>query len=574
MQCTCINPDCQALVEDVTLGKCPECGTALRLLQRYVLREPLREINPLHGMAVYAAYDEKLKVECVIKVLLYPKPPYLKHFEQEAALLGNLRHPGLPKVDIDDGYFSVTTTAKKYSTLQCFAMEKVPGITLAQWLSQGEKLSQDQAIDWMHQIIAILHELHSHQVFHRDIKPSNIMLRPDGRLVLIDFGAVRSVSDTYLNKLADRDTKLDGVTIFNSPGYTPYEQTQGRAVMQSDFYALAQTLIHLLTGISPHKIKQRENGQLVWRSLAPGVSPPLADLLDQMGSLMPHERPANTLAIQAALAKLPKQIVAYRRSHSPWIKGVKIFGSLCLAGGLLKGISWYLSNNYLNTGLQMAIQGNFIGSRDQLEAAITYDPYNAILHGNLATVCQQLGTEKGEKCAIAHYQRAIALNPSNAAIRYNLASFYGDIGEFTKAQKEYKILLDKTPDFVDARNNLARLQILENQYGEAAQSLNLALPQAHDNLSRSAVLKNLGWLRYQQKDYGEAIKALSEAVKLSPEERTDAYCLLAKSVDAKPKKGASNEFWQRCLSGDVSTPEAKQWQNEKLDRLLSEPNPS
>jgi hypothetical protein len=156
MQCTCINPDCQALVEDVTSGTCPECGTTLRLVQRYVLREPLREINPLHGMAVYAAYDENLKVECVIKVLLYPKPPYLKHFEQEAALLGNLQHPGLPQVDIEDGYFSVTTTAKKYPTLQCFAMEKIPGITLAQWSSQGETLLQDQAIDWMHQIIEIL----------------------------------------------------------------------------------------------------------------------------------------------------------------------------------------------------------------------------------------------------------------------------------------------------------------------------------------------------------------------------------------------------------------------------------
>jgi serine/threonine protein kinase len=564
----CINPACQAVVDHET-DPCPECGTDLRLLDRYVLIRPLREINPLQGVAVYAASDQKLGHECIVKVLLYPKPPHLKQFEREAASLANLRHPGLPKVDIDDdGYFTIATTAKQYPELHCFVMEKIPGVTLAEWLTQSKLLGQNEAINWLGQLVIILHELHRHKIFHRDIKPSNIILKPDGQLVLIDFGAVRDVTPTYLNKLADSNTQYDGVTIVNSAGYTPYEQTQGQAVMQSDFYALGHTLIHLLTGISPTKIKKTEQGRLLWRESAPHVCPPLADLLDRMSALMPYDRPANTAAIQAALIQLPTQIKRHQRWQSPIVKGAQVLGTLCLMAVAFKGATWYLSERYLSTGLEAALKGNLPEAQSNLESAIFYNPGNSSLYSNLATVCQQQNSAAGDACAINHYQKALSLNPRNAQARYNLASFYGDIDELPKAIEQYTMLVNDSPGFVDAWNNLARLQIIQNQYENAENSLSRVMPQAKDSLSESAIQKNLGWLRYQQKRYPEASQALYKAIQLNPESRTDAYCLLAKIQDRQPGKSVSNEFWQRCLSGEASTPEIKQWQGEKLNLIL------
>ncbi|MBE9031229.1 tetratricopeptide repeat protein [filamentous cyanobacterium LEGE 11480] len=569
MERICINPACGAIVSDAVCADCPECGTELLYGGRFILRRALREVTPMQGIAVYEADDRQQAQACILKVLLYPQAPYLRHFEQEAALLANLSHPGLPQVDIDDGgYFTVTTTAKQYPRLDCFAMEKIAGITLAAWLSRGETLLQAQAIDWLEQLSGILSALHQEQIFHRDIKPSNIMLQPDGRLVLIDFGSVRAVTDTYLNKLGEKRSRFDGVTIFNSAGYTPYEQTQGRAVMQSDFFALAHTFIHLLTGIHPMHLEPDDRGVIQWRSHSPQVSAPFADLLDQMGALMPHDRPANIAAIQAAIAKLPAQIKADRWRRSPWLKVAKGVGIAILVGGLLKGTAWYLSTRYLKSGLQMALEGNYREAQGQLESALMYDLNNPALHSNLATICQQQRTEAGDKCAIQHYQRAILLNPSNSVTRYNFASFYGDIGEFVQAEAQYKRLLEDTPGFVDARNNLARLYLLEGQYKAAEGALNLASTQVQDDLSKSAILKNVGWLRYEQKQYGAAIKALNAAIKLAPEARTDAYCLLAKALDSQSDQGESTEAWQRCLSGDTTAPEVKQWQGEKLNQVL------
>ena len=70
---------------------------------------------------------------------------------------------------------------------------------------------------------------------------------PNGQLVLVDFGAARQITHTYMAHLGD-----SGITAVSSAGYTPPEQEQGQAVPQSDFYALGRTLIYLLTARLPN----------------------------------------------------------------------------------------------------------------------------------------------------------------------------------------------------------------------------------------------------------------------------------------------------------------------------------
>ena len=224
------------------------------------------------------------------------KQKVLSLFQREAHVLMQLNHSGIPRVE-GDGYF---TWSDGILTRHCLVMEKIEGHNLQKWLQQNgnHPITQTQAIDWLKQLVVILDKLHEQQYFHRDIKPENIMLKPDGQLVLIDFGAVREVTNTYLIKIGDEE-----VTGLYTPGYAPLEQMNGKAVPQSDFYALGRTFVHLLTGKHPHQLPEDE-GDLIWRDCAIQVSEPLADLIDELMAFLPKQRPENSQMILQRLAEL------------------------------------------------------------------------------------------------------------------------------------------------------------------------------------------------------------------------------------------------------------------------------
>jgi serine/threonine protein kinase len=182
-------------------------------------------------------------------------------------------------------------------------MEKIEGLNLEEWLHQQENqpLSQAQALSWLKQLVEILHQVHQQLYFHRDIKPSNIMLTRDGQLVLIDFGSVREVSHTYLVKVSGEPD----VTGIISPGYTPIEQANGKAVPQSDFFALGRTFVYLLTGKSPNDfLEDPRNGKLLWQHRAPQVSKAVTDLIDDLMAPFPANRPHNAQMILQRLAAI------------------------------------------------------------------------------------------------------------------------------------------------------------------------------------------------------------------------------------------------------------------------------
>jgi tetratricopeptide (TPR) repeat protein len=568
----CVNPSCHTEVRELDVPTCPECGLGLLLSDRFELVRPIRVFNPTMPISIFVGHDRRTQKACVIKVLDYPTPELLLHFEREAAVLGNLRHSGLPVVDIDDeGYFTVMTPSKQYPIVHCLVMEKIEGTDLSQLIQSQGKISQHQAIEWLRQLTEILQVLHHQGLFHRDIKPANVMLKPDGKLVLIDFGAVREVTQTYLCKLGrgpDPVTQVNPITIITSAAYTPYEQTQGKAVLQSDFYAMGRTFVHLLTGKSPLDFATPST-ELQWRSTAPQVSKPLADFLDRLMAFSPVDRPIDTQAILATLERLPGQIKRDRRWKSPWMKTVGLgLGTIALLG-LLKGTSGYVAQHYLSMGLQAAVVGKLDVAKSNLESAIFYDQDNTILHSNLAAICQQQATEAGEQCAVRHYQQALKLNPTNQAeTRYNLGNLYEQLGTVDKSKEQYRIVLRDTPNFTAARNNLARLLILEGADREAEKLIQPGLSQSQDVLDRSILLKNLGWLQYQEKQYPQAAKSLLTAIQLNSVERTDAQCLLAQVYDMAPKLGTAAPFWQSCLSGNAITPEVKLWQDQKLQQLF------
>ena len=124
-------------------------------------------------------------------------------------------------------------------------MEFVEGITLKQYLKEHGKLTMDEAMPIIVPIMGALEKIHDKGMIHRDVSPSNIMVLPDGRVRLLDFGAVKEVSQHTQNL-----TAMSSVYKF---GYSPIEQqTMGlRQGPFTDIYALCATIYEMLTGSVP-----------------------------------------------------------------------------------------------------------------------------------------------------------------------------------------------------------------------------------------------------------------------------------------------------------------------------------
>jgi WD40 repeat protein len=330
--CYCINPSCPQREIIDTAFECPFCHTTLLINNRYLLVKPLRSLDIPHPYAeIFEVKDlEESETSKVLKVLKNNSTRLVELFNQEASILSHLmRHSGIPRAE---NQFSMSLSNGQ--DLHCLVMERIEGQNLEQWLEQNQQVSQEQALHWLQQLVEILDYVHQNEFFHRDIKPSNIMRKPDGQLVLIDFGTAREVSETVING--------QNVTVVFSDGYTAPEQIQGQAVPQSDFFALGRTFVHLLTGRRPNRFSiDSQTKQLTWRDSAPQVSSSLADFIDELMAPSVEQRPQNTQVILQRVHELNGNTFSRHLTPSPsprlgwWGVGLTIGLAI---GGLLVSI--------------------------------------------------------------------------------------------------------------------------------------------------------------------------------------------------------------------------------------------
>ena len=332
----CINPSCKKRQNQDDSTQCLTCHTPLLIQEKYRLLKSLRELDERGNTEIFEV--DARGTPKVLKVLQDPKnPKLLEMFEREARTLQRLQHPGVPRVELD-GYFTfVLNDGKK---LHCLVMEKFEGQNLEQWLKKNEPISQALAVDWLRQLTTILGILHQNELFHRDIKLSNIMLKPDGQLALIDFGMVRKMTYTYFAKVSDSHSYE--ATSIVSAGYSPPEQMNGKAVPQSDFYALGRCFVHLLTGVHPLNFPEdRQTGKLIWYdSNKPPVDIWLADLIDDLIAPLLRHRPLNTQEILQHLDTgkvLPRLKASLRKLSLYWLKVSLNFVLLLI----LLNVAWF-----------------------------------------------------------------------------------------------------------------------------------------------------------------------------------------------------------------------------------------
>lgn len=203
-------------------------------------------------------------------------------FEREARILQSLNHPGIPRF-----YNYFLEHNKKY-----LVMELIHGQDLDKWVLQQGPVPPAQAITWMLQACDVLSYLHSQTppVLHRDLKPSNMLVRAqDNRVVIIDFGAVKEVSELPGTRIAVE-------------GYSAPEQNLGRPQISSDLYAIGATLIFLLLGQSPLKIyKNTGRGYRFQLDEVPQIPVALKAVIRRLTKANPEDRYQSAADLALAL---------------------------------------------------------------------------------------------------------------------------------------------------------------------------------------------------------------------------------------------------------------------------------
>lgn len=155
--------------------------------------------------------------------------------------------------------------------------EFIDGTSLQDEMPPGSRHSEAHVAALLRDLLDALAFVHGRGVVHRDIKPANLIRRRrDGRIVLIDFGAVKQMA-------AGGGAAAQSQTVaVGSDGYAPAEQLAGHPQFSSDLYAAGVVAIQALTGVHPAELRRYwQTGELIWRDQAQ-ISPALAGVIAQM----------------------------------------------------------------------------------------------------------------------------------------------------------------------------------------------------------------------------------------------------------------------------------------------------
>lgn len=275
-------PACERVLE---AERCDYCGAASHVAGYRVRR---LHVSNNHGR-LYVAVDADGR-EVALKELCFVQPPSpdaVDAFARESRILCTLHHPQLPR------FIGAFEQGEGIHTRLYLVQELVAGESLETRLAT-HRYDEAEIVDIARQVLAVLVYLQDLQpmVVHRDIKPANLIRRPDGTIVLVDFGAARDHAGTA------------GTTQVGTFGYMPTEQLAGITDATTDPYALGASLVRLLT--------RREAWRLVdgaWPDL--GVSPKLRRWLRTLTAPRPEQRFPTARAALAALDKPRRRAVPF-----------------------------------------------------------------------------------------------------------------------------------------------------------------------------------------------------------------------------------------------------------------------
>jgi eukaryotic-like serine/threonine-protein kinase len=248
------------------------------------------------GMAsVYLATDTRLDRRVAVKVMhpgLADDPEFVARFNREARAAAGLNHPDIVAVydqGTDDGH-------------PFLVMEYVPGHTLRVVLRERGRLSPGEALAVMDHVLAALAAAHGAGLVHRDVKPENVLVTPDARVKVADFGLARAAAGSTV-------TATTGPLIGTAAYLAPEQVRDGTSDARSDVYAAGVMLFELLTGAPPFSgdsavavAYRHVNEDVPEPSARVGGIPAELDALVLAATARdPMDRPADARALHASL---------------------------------------------------------------------------------------------------------------------------------------------------------------------------------------------------------------------------------------------------------------------------------
>lgn len=282
----CLNPACPKPTNPDGTNFCQSCGARLRLGDRYTAYQPLgqgQSSRTFVGMDTRQLLDPR----CVIKQ--FPMGKDADAFRQETARLAELSaHPQLPEI------FAYFERDQRQFLVQDF----VEGRNLRRQMQDGGTFDEAQIREVLRSILPVLQYLHEHSVLHRDVKPANLIRQGD-RLILVDIGAVKFVTESTLDKTG---------TLMGSAEYAAPEQLMGKALYASDLYSLGVSCLELITGLSPFDLFDATVGQWFWRSVSVDISDDLGRILDRLVAQRVSDRYPDAKSVLRDLGASPTQI--------------------------------------------------------------------------------------------------------------------------------------------------------------------------------------------------------------------------------------------------------------------------
>jgi serine/threonine protein kinase len=306
--------------------------------ERYEILEILGE----GGMAfVYKARDTQLERFVAIKTL---KPNYVNQetfvdrFKREAKTAANLNHPNIVQI------FDWGIEEEPY-----FVMEYIEGNTLTSIIAKNRSISLSDVLFIGAQVSSGLHAAHQKGLVHRDIKPGNIMITPDGKVKVTDFGIVSLQNE-------ESDITKTG-SILGTASYISPEQAQGKPVsIESDLYSLGTVLYELITGKAPfngdspistatkHLTEKPDKPSLYRRDLPKGVESAILRLLEKAS----YDRFKSAEDLRATLLQQRKALQSEQTRENlvdltnPKVKLRFTLPALIISIGVVIGTVWTL----------------------------------------------------------------------------------------------------------------------------------------------------------------------------------------------------------------------------------------
>jgi len=307
--------------------------------ERYEILQVLGE----GGMAfVYKARDTQLERFVAIKTL---KPSYVNQetfvdrFKREARTAANLNHPNIVQI------FDWGIEEEPY-----FVMEYIEGETLTSIISKNRTISLSDILFIGAQVSNGLHSAHQKGLVHRDIKPGNIMITPDGKVKVTDFGIVSLQNE-------ESDITKTG-SVLGTASYISPEQAQGKPVsIESDLYSLGTVLYELITGKTPfsgdspistatkHLTEKPEKLSTFRKDLPKGVENAILKLLEKAT----YDRFKSAEDLRATLLQQRKMLQSEQTRENlvdltnPKIKLRFTLPALLLSIGVVVGTIWTLT---------------------------------------------------------------------------------------------------------------------------------------------------------------------------------------------------------------------------------------